>query len=182
MRVSRRQERRRAQRFSNSTSVRLLVGGAREGAGALLDVSELGAAIVTQIGVDVGDEVVFYTEGFGRLAGRVVRVFSGGFAMEFALTEIQRGSIRERIAALVTGKPYLRLSEKRGYARKAYNLEATARTSEEGEFSCILHDISKTGCLIRADTVPNIGADISIGSLRGKVIRREENSFAVQFY
>ncbi len=176
-----RTERRRAQRFPVSASARLLIGGVREGTGALLNVSEFGAAVASDLTARDGDAVVLYTEGFGRLTGRVVRSFSGGFAFEFTLTEIQTGSIRARIAALVAGKRYLRLSEKRKYTRKTYNLEAVARTDEEGDFPCTLLDISRSGCLIRAETRPGIGTEIQIGALRGTVVRHDPDSFAVQF-
>ncbi len=175
-------ERRAAPRYAVSVSTRLIVGAGREGSGSMHNVSEKGAMLRTDVPARVGDAVTFYTDGFDRLEGRVVRIVSGGFAVEFNLSAIQNVSIGERIAAMMMNGHCLHLTEKREYsARKTVNLDGSARVDGEDGFPCTLVNISNSGCLIRAQRLPPLGAEILIGERRGRVMRLGKNTFAVRF-
>jgi hypothetical protein len=47
----------------------------------IIDVSQSGIAVLARERGGVGEPVVLYVEGVGRLQGHVVRHFDGGFAM-----------------------------------------------------------------------------------------------------
>lgn len=176
------QDKRGARRFALSVDVKFLLRGSVEGEGALLDISETGLALLADTIAYEGDEIVAYPEGLGRLTGRVVRVFDGGVGVALTLSRLQRETIRERIATVLNGAPYLRLSENRSHIRIRYNIETTARIEGVREFfSCTIVDMSRSGCLLRSDMNPDIGAMVSVGALSGEVIRKEDGLFAVQF-
>lgn len=176
------QDKRGAKRFALSVDVKFLLRGNVEGEGALLDISETGLALLADTIAYEGDEIVAYPEGLGRLAGRVVRVFDGGVGVALTLSRLQRESIRERIATVLDGAPYMRLSENRSHIRIRYNIETTARVEGEPNFfACTIVDMSKSGCLLRSDLKPEIGAIVSVGALSGEVIRLDDDMFAVRF-
>jgi len=175
-------ERRASPRFSLKVDCRFLLRGNLEGKGSLLDISESGLALITESPANEGDEIVVYPEGVGRLAGTVVRVFNGGVAAQFCLSDTQKEIIGERIASVISGIPYLRLSENRSAFRITYNIETNARIEKSDEyFSCIIVDMSRTGCLLKSDVKPEIGEHVIVGTLRGVVRRQSSHGFALEF-
>ncbi len=175
-------ERRTAPRFSLNIDCRFLLRGTVESKGSLLDISTGGLALITDSLAEEGDEIIVYPEGVGRLSGRIVRVFNGGFGIALCLSDAQKGTIGERIASLIAGVPYLRLSENRSSFRITYNLETSARIEDSEEyFTCTIIDMSRTGCLLQSDVKPEIGERIIVGTLRGLVRRHSDNGFAMEF-
>lgn len=175
-------ERRGSPRFSLKIDCRFLLNGKIEGKGALLDISTSGLALVTDSDAKIGDAIIVYPEGVGRLEGKVMRVFNNGIGIAFELTVAQQESIGERIASVIAGAPYLRLSESRSSFRITYNIETAARLENAAEaFNCIIVDISKTGCLLKSDAKPEVGSRVIVGALRGVVRRHSPHGFALEF-
>lgn len=175
-------ERRGASRVALSVDVKFLLRGQKEGSGKLLDISEKGLALLADMHAAEGDPIVVYPLGLGRIEGKVVRSFKGGAGVGFMLTESQRKTIRERIEAALQGKPYMRLVEQRSELRIRYNIETTAWAEDEHKpFACTIKDMSRSGCLLASQEIPELGTRVRIGALRGKVVRREKDGFAVEF-
>lgn len=176
------QERRGAKRFALSVDVKFLLRGVEEGSGLLLDISEIGLAMLSDVSASEGDSIVVYPLGLGRIEGEVVRLFEGGVGIAFALRDSQKESICERIEAALEGKPYMRLVEKRSDLRIRYNIETSAWLDDNNApISCTIVDMSRSGCLLRAQEAPEIGVEVLIGALRGMVTRHVRDGFAVEF-
>ena len=175
-------ERRSARRVPLSVDVKFLLRGQKEGSGKLLDISEKGLALLADLHAADGDPIVVYPLGLGRIEGKVVRSFDGGAAISFAVSESQRKTIRERIEAALEGKPYMRIVEQRSELRIRYNIETTAwADGEANPFACTIKDMSRSGCLLQSQEIPGVGVKVTIGALRGKVVRRLKDGFAVEF-
>lgn len=175
-------DRRRYKRRTLNVDVRFMAGDAAENTGRILDISEGGLAMSTDAEARLGDMIIAYPEGLGRLTGKVVRRFEGGIAIQFELSETQRDYLRKRIDAAVRGAPYIRLLEKRAHERLPLNLSSEARLLDSGEtFDCFVIDISETGAGIRSETRPALGVCVQIGSLKGAVCRHTEEGFAILF-
>ncbi|MCK5746211.1 MAG: PilZ domain-containing protein [Oricola sp.] len=175
-------ERRNARRFALSVDVKFLLRGVDEGAGMLLDISETGLALLSDADAKENDPIVVYPLGLGRIEGTVVRRFEGGVGISFALSQSQKESLRTRIEAALEGRTYMRLVEKRSDLRIRYNIETTAWIEGlDAPAACTIVDMSKSGCLLRSEASPSVGADILVGALRGKVSRRVDDGFAVRF-
>lgn len=153
-----------------------------ETTGRVIDISEGGLAMKTDAAADLGDTIVAYPEGLGRLTGKVVRRFEGGVAIQFDLSDTQRAYLKKRIDSALNGETYIRLLENRAHKRIAVNLASEARLVESGaKFPCRIIDISESGAGISAAERPEIGLRIQIGSLKGKVCRHTEEGFAIEF-
>lgn len=174
-------ERRETKRHKLSIDLKFLLRGDVEAAGVLLDISASGLAFFTDVDAAAGDEIVVYAAGLGRLPGRVARKFKGGIAVRLTLSSAQRKSVEERIEAALSGAPYLKLTERRGDLRIKYNLDTVAQIRGGKAFRCTIVDMSRGGCRLRAEESPAIGAEISVGALKGVVIRHVENGFSVKF-
>lgn len=153
-----------------------------ETTGRVIDISEGGLAMKTDAAAELGDTIIAYPEGLGRLVGKVVRRFEGGVAIQFDLSETQRSYLRKRIESAVSGGTYIRLLENRAHKRVAVNLASEARLLDSGtRFACRIIDISESGAGVSASERPAIGARIQIGSLRGRVCRHTDQGFAMEF-
>ncbi|MEO1135323.1 MAG: PilZ domain-containing protein [Pseudomonadota bacterium] len=177
------QENRRAhERRSIRLGVRYITHSDLETVGKLVNVSEGGLYMETKTDAKVGDEIIAYPEGLGRLVGRIVRKDENGVAIEFDMSAKQRRVLTKRIGSAITGTPYLRLFEKRGHRRMALGLEAVARVpSNDKEIDCTIVDISPSGAALQSEQRPPVGKEISLGSINGVVCRHMEDGFAVSF-
>jgi hypothetical protein len=174
--------RRGAERIRLSLDVKFLLRGQYESTGVLLDISENGLALLTDAKACEGDEIVMYPVGLGRLTGKIARTFEGGLGIAFTLSKLQRDSIKERIASLIDGTPYMRLTEDRQSLRLHMGIETEAfMHGETTPVLCTIINMSRTGCLVKCGAMPAIGSKIMIGALFGRVRRLESDGFAVEF-
>lgn len=175
-------DRRQFERFTLDLAVRFISRKDLESCGQLIDISEGGLALKTDAQAEIGDTVIAYPEGLGRITGVVRRKIEDGIAIEFDLSAAQRNHLKRRIESARTGIPYIRILENRNSKRITVNLTSKAREGREGKlFPCEIVDLSDTGALIKSKRLPNLGAEIFIGSIRGFVRRHTENGFALQF-
>ncbi len=153
-----------------------------ETTGRVVDISEGGLAMKTDAVADLGDTIVAYPEGLGRLTGKVVRRFEGGIAIQFDLSDTQRAYLKKRIDSAINGETYIRLLENRAHKRISVNLASEAKLLDTGgKFACRIIDISESGAGVESNERPDIGLRIQIGSLKGKVCRHTEQGFAIEF-
>ncbi len=175
-------ERRTAPRLKLGKQARFLYHQDFESDGRVQNISETGAAILSDAPVKIGDIVILYPDGMGRIPGEVARLFEGGFALSFILTKYQRSSMNQRIAMAQKGLPYFHLSDNRSAVRAKYNIKTRAKLESESEsFDCTIIDLSSKGCRVRCERRPEIGVSLSVGALLSVVRRHTSDGFAVEF-
>ena len=118
------ENRRQHERFALARQTRFVSRLDLEACGRLLDISEGGMALAAESAAAIGDEIIAYPEGLGRLPGVVVRKFDGGLGVRFTLSDGQRANLAKRIRSAVTRMPYLRLVENRASSPMALALPA----------------------------------------------------------
>lgn len=144
------------------------------------DLSPGGAGVDTTIIPPVGTEVVLYIEGFDRFAGSIARISANGAGIKFNCSEYKQARTAEKIYCYLIGEPLPKTSTRS--ARRAALPSARELQRENGEkagFDVI--DISLTGAALRTRSRPVIGEVITIGSVKGRVVRYVDNGFAVEF-
>jgi hypothetical protein len=175
-------DRREFRRMALRLPVKFATVGDMEGKGTVSNVSKGGLLIETDAIPDVGDDVIAYPDGLGRISGKVVRRTDNGFAMAIDDAETNRAHLERRIEAAAIGLPYFHLAERRRRKRFPLRIEARAKTIPAGrEFACAIIDISRAGAFVESDNVPSLGSEIKIGVIRGRVSRLTENGFAIKF-
>lgn len=174
--------RRQHERFALARQTRFVSRLDLEACGRLRDISEGGMALEADSAAAVGDEIIAYPEGLGRLPGVVVRKFDGGLGVRFTLSDGQRANLAKRIRSAVTGMPYLRLFENRASSRMALALPAVAFIVGGEGFECEIVDLSADGAAVRSAARPPLGCDLKIGTLQGRVCRHTDNGFAIDFH
>ena len=175
-------ERRTFRRRALRVPVKFAVGDSAEERGVLRNISEGGLFIKTNTAVNVGDEIIAYPDGLGRIVGKVIRKTDNGFAIEVVSSYSDRTLLEKRIEAAMVGLPYFHIADRRKHARFPLRIDADAKTIPAGcEFTCTITDISKSGAFIESDKRLSLGTKVKIGVMRGRVCRLAENGFAIKF-
>ena len=172
-------ERRRYRRVDLPLKARFLGQNGEERPCLVINVSAGGALLRANSPPREGENVVLYIDEVGRFEGRVIR----STAHEFAVDYRGRRSKTRRTADSLT------LTLNNGSAgpdrRAAPRIKTDARAVvrlESGEVQfCSIMDISLTGASIEIDPRPPLGAQITLGKMAAKVVRRHEKGVGVVF-
>lgn len=177
--LPRTQERRRFQRMPVVVAGRMLDSAGREQDCRTADISPGDVRLASPSLPAIDERVVIYLEGYGRLAGRVARrCGEAEVAIIFDISKHKREKMAEALTWSVN-KDLLGLPD---LAKEA----APSRTRVETELGDIFEgevlDFSLAGMTIRTPkTPPPLGAWVRVGGVYGKVARRIEGGFAIDF-
>lgn len=174
-------DQRRFQRVSVNLLGRFMLEDRKEYPCQTRDVSPGSAAMITPVTGRIGERAIAYIDHLGRIEGRIVRVFPGGFAMSITATPRKRDKLAAKLTWLAN-RHELSLPEDRRHDRVTPFVGAvTIETSDGRGFSAKVVDISLSGAALAATTIPPMGAIISVGRLRAEVVRHLDDGFAVEF-
>ncbi len=175
-------DRRNTSRRASKLSVQFVLENGASGIGRVIDRSTTGIALLIDVDLDVNDKISVLSAETGRLTGRVARVFSGGVAIE--LDVLARPETTHHSSGYVFMADLLEPNggEKRAYERIPCAVEINVRIDgTDVTFNCIVLDMSRSGCFIKSDEKPEIGAPVIVNKRRGTVRRHSEDGFGVQF-
>ncbi len=144
-------------------------------------ISTTAATLTAPVIGAVGESLVAHIYGLGILRGAIIRTTASGFAFEIAATDEERLWLGARIDWLKRQRVGTE-SNRRAHQRFIPRLSRTIVALEDGQsVPCLLIDISRSGAAVSADIDPAVGAKLVVGTVPGKVIRRLDVGFAVQF-
>jgi hypothetical protein len=175
-------ERRRFRRMSIVVSGRMLDSAGREHDCRTADISPGDARLAAPVGIEAGEKLVVYLDGFGRLAGHVARRCGEN---EFAFIFDASAHKRERMAETLTwllNKDRAGIEAPENRAQRAGSATATVELDTGASVEGEVLDFSLAGITIRTRTpAPPIGAWVRVGAAFGRVARHVEGGFAVDF-
>lgn len=178
------QERRRFRRLNLVVGGRMLDTLGREHDCRTADMSPGDARIAASVLPEVGERVVLYLDGLGRVSGRVARRGERDVAVIFDFSAHKREKLAEQLTIAINrdieiepeARAVPRLIES-GTASLA-RIQLENGVAYEGE----VLDFSLTGVTLRTRRpAPPIGAWVRVGGTYGRVARLIENGFAVDF-
>jgi hypothetical protein len=173
-------DRRRYKRLAVTLLGRFMRENKEEHPCKLIDISAGGAAIGCSVSVPQGERVVAYFDHIGGIEGEVVREFEGGFAFKIGATRHKR----EKLAAQLTwlaNRTELAADGRRHERISPSNGESTLHLAEGIVLTCRVLDISISGASIATPARPDLGTEVMLGKLRGRVVRHHPQGFGVQF-
>lgn len=145
------------------------------------NVSCDGALILSNTPPDSGKQVVCYFDELGRVVAEVVRPAPGGFAVKFAIPQLKRDKLADRLTWLVN-KDILGLNEDRGAPRFAASGQALVLMPDGSQLQARLTDISLTGAAFEAmGSPPYVGDRVRANNMPAEVVRVTGKSFAVRY-
>ncbi len=173
-------ERRRFRRMPIEVSGRMLDPFGREHDCRTADISPGDIRIAAPILPPVGERVVLYLEGIGRVTGNVARrCGEGEVAIIFDFSAHKREKLAEQLTIFVNKN--LGIDEPVREIREG--AQAISLTFETGEtYEGEVLDFSLAGITIRSKRPPPlIGVWVRVGAVYGRVARIIENGFAIDF-
>jgi hypothetical protein len=129
----------------------------------------------------IGERVVIYIEGWDRFAGKVARLFSGGFAMHFEATQRRREKVAARLDWFSKEPARIEVALRQDKRIAPRNRWSTLAFHGK-VYDCEIENISRKGAMLKTQAKVPLGARVELESGRkAEVVREIEQGFAVQF-
>lgn len=174
-------ERRRFRRTLIELSGRMLDAAGQEQDCRTADISPGDARIVSPEPPEIGQRVVIYLEGLGRVSGQVARRCGAGeVAVIFDFTAYKREKMAELLTLVMNRNLGIEEPPRVGPRDDGKMLRLEFETGEayEGE----ILDFSLSGLTVRTGRPPPLlGVWVRVGNVYGRVARLTEGGFAIDF-
>lgn len=175
------EEERQFQRVDLNLFGRYMLEDKREFPCHIVNMSSGSAAVIGPTSGDIGETIIAYLDHIGRIEGRILRVFHGGFAMNINATAQKRDKLAAKITWLAN-RHELNLPEDRRHERIVPTKKAAEIKMEDGRtYQVRILDLSLSGAAISIDVRPAIGTLMWLGNMRGRVVRHFDEGVAIEF-
>lgn len=147
----------------------------------LASISPEQAVLIAPVIATEGEIVVMHFKDFGILRCQVARELPTGFVLDIELDD----EGRKKLAAKIRWKKQNATSytpDKREFQRIMPRHPRSVLTMADGSrVPCFVVDISQSGAAVSAAKLPAKGTPLAVGSMVGRVVRRLEIGFAIEF-
>src|SRR5262245_59594522 len=176
-----RAERRNFQRVRVKIYGRFMLEDRTEHPCQVIDMSPGNVALRTErIGMP-GEKIIAYIDHIGRVEGVVTRTMPDGFAMTVIASDRKKGKLAAQRTWLAN-KHELDLPEDRRHERIAPRNPASQLQLMDGrQYPCRIIDLSLSGAAIEIDVKPALGVQVTLGTMRGQVVRHFDDGVAIEF-
>ena len=174
-------ERRNFQRVKVKIYGRYMLEDRSEHSCVVMDMSPGDMALQADKSGEPGERVIAYLDHIGRIEGIISRTFADGFAMTIIASDHKRDKIAAQLTWLAN-KHELDLPEDRRHERVSPRNPRSVLALPDGrQYPCRIIDLSLSGAAIEIDVRPAIGVQVSLGTMRGQVVRHFDDGIAVEF-
>lgn len=176
-----RAERRNFQRVRVKIYGRFMLEDRSEHAGQVVDMSPGNVAFRSERAGMPGEKVIAYIDHIGRVEGVITRALPDGFAMTVVASERKRDKLAAQLTWLAN-KHELDLPEDRRHERVApRNPISLLQLTDGRQYPCRIIDLSLSGAAIEIEVKPAIGVQVTLGTMRGQIVRHFEDGVAIEF-
>ncbi len=145
---------------------------------SILRMTQNAIEIAAPVTGAVGEWADVHFESLGRFDGPVIRSGERGFLMRIVATEEDRSRVASKIAWL-TDKHAV---DVRRYPRFVpFEPRSILTLADASTRSCEVIDYSACGAALSADVEPEMGQQLKVGKIGGRVVRRFAGGFAIEF-
>lgn len=170
---------RKYRRIALPAKARFLLPDGTEQPGRIINISAGGAFVRARPGTTKGDRILLYIHKLGRFEANAVRIERGGFAVSFIGKKRRFKRTADTLIWLLNDGE--RALNRRGAERVHQDKPATAILAGGERKPCRILDISVTGASVSLEPKPSVGEPITIGRMKGFVVRHHETGFGVEF-
>jgi len=129
----------------------------------------------------VGERIVAYLDHLGRIEGTVVEVDATGFVITLNATDRKRDKLAAQLT-WIANKHELSLPEDRRHDRVAPRKSRAELLLQDGRrYPCRIIDLSLSGAAVDIEVRPAIGTQVTLGTMRGRVVRHFQEGIAIEF-
>lgn len=174
-------DRRRYHRVNIRLFGRFMREDRREYPCQIVNMSPGDAAMLAPVTGEIGERLVVYVDHIGRIEGVLARVFEGGFAIRIQATSYKREKIANQLTWIIN-RERLNLAEDRRYERVVPKNPFTKIILSDGtDHNCRVLDVSLSGASVAINPKPKVGSEVTLGLMRGRVVRHHEHGVGIQF-
>lgn len=174
-------ERRNFQRVRVALHGRFMLEDRSEHHCKVADMSPGDAALVSEKRGEIGERVIAYIDHVGRIEGTVIRHTDTGFAMSVSASHRKRDKLAAQLTWLAN-RHELDLPEDRRHDRVAPRNPVTVLEIADGRrYRCRIIDLSLSGAAVELEVRPAIGVEVTLGTMRGRVVRHFDDGIAIEF-
>lgn len=174
-------ERRNFQRVRVKIYGRFMLEDRSEHPCQVVDMSPGNVALRTDKIGQPGEKIIAYIDHIGRVEGVVTRTLQDGFAMTVIASERKKDKLAAQLTWLAN-KHELDLPEDRRHERVApRNPMSVLQLVDGRHYQCRIVDLSLSGAAIEIDVKPALGVQVTLGTMRGQVVRHFEDGVAIEF-
>ncbi len=177
------EERRRHSRVKVRLPGQFMRENRREYPCMTIDMSTGGVAFAADERVDIAERIIAYLSHVGRVEGRVVREFQGGFAIAMKLPALKRERLADQLTWLAN-RQELGMPEDRRHERiRPRKMRTTLILPTGREVMASIVDVSRSGVALALATpvAPPVGTPVTVGTTKGRIVRLFANGLAVEF-
>jgi hypothetical protein len=146
-----------------------------------ISISSRAVALAAPVCGKLGERVIAHIDHIGKLQGVITHLINGGFVMSIIAGVDDRERLVARIEWFEKYKNH-DVSERRGDERFPQTKAVARLILPDGSLQhCVVLDLSVSGAGIAADSVPAVGATVTVGVVRARVVRHFKGGFGVQF-
>jgi hypothetical protein len=177
------EERRRHSRVKVRLPGQFMRENRREYPCITIDMSTGGVAFAADERVDIAERIIAYLSHVGRVEGRVVREFQGGFAIAMKLPPLKRERLADQLTWLAN-RQELGMPEDRRHERiRPRKVRTTLILPTGREVIASIVDLSRSGVSLSLATpvAPPVGTPVTVGATKGRIVRLFASGLAVEF-
>jgi len=146
-----------------------------------VNISARGIALAAPVKGKVGDRVILHIDYFGKLQGAISALLGDGFVVRIMATDEERERLAAKIDWLRKNKDCATTDRRIDKRTVPVHSSSKIVLSDGKVENCIVLDLSVSGAAVAADTIPDIGTVLAIGTVVGRVVRHFVGGFAVRF-
>jgi hypothetical protein len=171
----------RFQRVKVSFLGRYMLSNKSEFPCQIIEMSPGDAVIIAPVSGDAGERVVIYMDHIGRIEGPIIKNIDGGFEMTLSASARKRDKLAAQLTWLAN-KDELNLAEDRRHDRTDPDIRHSKIVLDDGrQYNCKIVDISLSGAAIDMEVRPSVGTPVTLGRMRGRIVRHFEFGIGVEF-
>lgn len=174
-------ERRHFRRFNIRLMGRFMLEDKTEYPCRVMNISAGGAAISSPINPPIGENVILYLDHIGRAKGHIMRSEPEHFGVGFDISDTQRERIALKISWLVNQIDGDMPDMRRHHRFVANNREIRLILPGEIEITCQVKNFSLSGASIITTARPQMGAQVTLGQMKGTVVRYHDEGISIEF-
>ncbi len=147
----------------------------------VVDMSPGNAAFITNRTGELGEKVIAYIDHIGRVEGVLTRTLPDGFAMTIVASDRKKDKLAAQLTWLAN-KHELDLPEDRRHERVLPKNPLSVLALNDGrQYQCRIVDLSLSGAAVETDVKPALGTPVTLGAMRGQVVRHFDEGVAIEF-
>ncbi|PRD41988.1 pilus assembly protein PilZ [Phyllobacterium phragmitis] len=129
----------------------------------------------------IGERIIAYIDHVGRIEGAVLRQTPDGFSMSLTASERKKDKLAAQLTWLAN-KHELDLPEDRRHERiTPRNPNNILVISDGRQYRCRIIDLSLSGAAVEIDVRPALHTSVTLGTMRGTVVRHFDDGIAIEF-